>query len=182
LQKGQKASLGEVDRFRDAAHAASYLGLVPSTHQSGKRCYHGPITKEGHRQARALLVQAAHHVRIHPGPLGVFFRRVAKRRGYNVAVVATARKLVVIAWHMLKTNEPYRYAQPQTVEYKLEQLRVTATGGKRQRGYAKGTPRPVTYGSGQRVTRVRSLEQVCERTALPPPKGLATLPLAEQRM
>jgi transposase len=176
------AVLGEVDRFRDADHAASYLGLVPRTHQSGKRCYHGPITKEGHRQARALLVQAAHHVRLHPGPLGAFFRRVAKRRGYNVAVVATARKLVVIAWQMLKTNEPYRYAQPQTVEYKLEQLRVTATGEKRKRGYARGTPRPVTYGSGQRVTRVRSLGQVCERTALPPPKGLASLPLAEQRM
>ena len=104
--------------MRDAAHAASYLGLVPSTHQSGKRCYQGPITKQGHRQARALLVQAAHHVRIHPGPLGAFFRRVAKRRGYKVAVVAPARKLVVMAWHRLKTNEPYRSAQPQAVEYK----------------------------------------------------------------
>src|SRR4029453_18062116 len=82
------AVLGEVERFRDADHAASYLGLVPSTHQSGKHCYHGPITKQGHRQARALLVQAAHHVRTHPGPLGAFFRRVTKRRGYNVAVVA----------------------------------------------------------------------------------------------
>jgi hypothetical protein len=127
-------------------------------------------------------VQAAHHVRAHPGPLGAFFRQVAKRRGYNVAVVATARKLIVIAWHMLKTNEPYRYAQAQTVEYKLEQLRVTATGEKRKRGYAKGTPRPATYGSGQRVERIRSLGQVYERTALPPPKGLAALPLAEQRM
>jgi transposase len=133
--------LGEVERFHDADHAASYLGLVPSTHQSGKRCYHGPITKQGHRHARSLLVQAAHQVADHPGPLGAFFRRVAKRRGYNVAVVATVRKLVVIAWHMLKANEPYRYAQPQTVEYKLEQLRVTATGEKRKRGYAKGTPR-----------------------------------------
>ena len=89
---------------------------------------------------------------------------------------------MVIAWHMLKANEPYRYAQPQTVEAKLEQLRVTATGEKRKRGYAKGTPRPATYGSGQRVTRVRSLGQVCERIALPPPKGLAALPRAEQRM
>jgi len=176
------AVLGEVDRFRDADHAASYLGLVPTTHQSGKHCYHGPITKQGHRQARALLVQAAQHVRTHPGPLGVFFQRVAKRRGYNVAVVATARKLVVIAWHMLKANEPYRYAQPHTVEAKLEQLRVTATGEKRKRGYAKGTPRPATYGSGQRVQRIRSLHQVCERTALPPPKGVAALPLAERRM
>src|SRR4029450_5363438 len=98
------------------------------------------------------------------------------------AVLATARKLVVIAWQMLKSDEPYRYAQPQTVEYKLEQLRVTAAGEKRKRGYAKGTPRPATYGSGQRVERIRSLGQVCERTALPPPKGLAALPLAEQRV
>jgi transposase len=176
------AVLGEVARFRDADHAASYLGLVPTTHQSGKHCYHGPITKQGHRQARALLVQAAQHVRTHPGPLGAFFQRVAKRRGYNVAVVATARKLVVIAWQMLKANEPYRYAQPHTVEAKLEQLRVTATGEKRKRGYAKGTPRPATYGSGQRVQRIRSLRQVCERTALPPPKDLASLPRAERRM
>jgi len=60
--------------------------------------------------------------------------------------------------------------------------RVTATGEKRKRGYAKGTPRPATYGSGQRVQRIRSLHQVCERTALPPPKGVAALPLAERRM
>jgi hypothetical protein len=49
-------------------------------------------------------------------------------RAINVAVVATAQKLVVIAWQMLKAHEPYRYAQPQSVEYKLEQLHVTATG------------------------------------------------------
>jgi hypothetical protein len=35
---------------------------------------------------------------------------------------------MVIAWHMLKANELYRYAQPQTVDAKLEQLRVTANG------------------------------------------------------
>jgi hypothetical protein len=83
---------------------------------------------------------------------------------------------------MLKANEPYRYAQPQTVEYKLEQLRVRATGEKRTRGYAKGTPRPATYGSGQRVQRVRSLGEVCERVALPPPQGLEHLPPAERRL
>ena len=75
------AALGDVTRFRDGAHAASYLGLVPRTHQSASRCYQGAITKQGHRQARSLLVQAAHHVTQHPGPLGAFFRRVVKRRG-----------------------------------------------------------------------------------------------------
>ena len=176
------AALGDITRFRDGAHAASYLGLVPRTHQSASRCYQGPITKQGHRQARSLLVQAAQHARTHPGPLGASFRKLAKRRGYNKAVVATARKLVVIAWHMLTANEPYRYARPQTVEKKLERLRATATGEKRKRGYAKGTPRAATYGRGQQIQRVRSLPQVCDRVALPPPLPIAELPAGEIRM
>ena len=48
----------------------------------------------------------------HPGPLGHFFRRLKRRKGHNVAVVATARKLVTIAWHLLTKREPYRYAVP----------------------------------------------------------------------
>jgi hypothetical protein len=61
-----------------------------------------------------MLVQAAQRVGTHPGPVGAFFRRLSKRKNRSVAVVATARKLVVIAWHMLRNNEPYRYAQPAT--------------------------------------------------------------------
>jgi len=57
-----------------------------------------------------------------------------------------------------------------------------ATGEKRKRGYAKGTPRPATYGSGQRVQRVRSLGQVCERTTLPLPRTVDQLPAGEVRM
>ncbi len=100
------AAWGDVSRFRDGDHAASYLGLVPSTRQSGDRCYHGPITKAGNSHARWALVQAAHSVARHPGPLGHFFKKLAKKKNYNVAIVAAARKLVVIAWHMLTKNEP----------------------------------------------------------------------------
>ena len=66
--------------------------------------------------ARWMMVQAAQHLGLHRGPLGVFFRRLAKKKNRNVAVVATARKLVTIAWHMLTNNEPYRYAQAKTVQ------------------------------------------------------------------
>ena len=38
------AALGDLSRFLDADHAASYLGLVPSTKQSAARTTHGPIT------------------------------------------------------------------------------------------------------------------------------------------
>jgi len=122
------AAWGDFTRFPDADHAASYLGLSPSTKQSAEKCYHGPITKRGNSHARHMLVEAAQHLGKHPGPLGHFFRRLMKKKTRNVAVVAAARKLALIAWLMLKSNEPYRYAIPRTAETKLSKLRVKATG------------------------------------------------------
>jgi len=124
------SALGDVNRLPNADKAAAYLGLAPSTRQSGDHCYHGRITKQGASHARWLLVQAAQHLGNHRGPLGAFFRRLYKRKNRNVAVVACARKLVTIAWHMLTNNEPYRYAQPKTISAKLSSLRVRATGVK----------------------------------------------------
>ena len=82
------AAWGDVRRFADGDHAASYLGLVPSTKQSASQCYHGPITKRGNSHARWMLIEAAQHLDKHPGPLGCFFRRLMKKKTRNVAVVA----------------------------------------------------------------------------------------------
>ncbi|MFL6335529.1 MAG: IS110 family transposase [Pyrinomonadaceae bacterium] len=135
------AALGDASRFSDGDRAASSLGLVPRTRQSAARCYHGPITKCGSGHARAMLVQAAQHVGAHPGPLGAFFRRIARRKSRNVAVVATARKLVCIAWQMLATSEPYRYAQPRVTRAKLARLRCRGGGERRPTGMPKGVER-----------------------------------------
>lgn len=161
------ATLGDITRFPNPDKAAAYLGLVPSTYQSGDRCYHGKITKQGSCHARWLLVQAAQQVARHPGPLGVFFRRLAKRKNRNVAVVASARKLVTIAWHMLKNNEPYRYAQPKTVDAKLSRLRIKATGVKKKTGGNKGQKRSATYGSGVQTRAVKSVDAVYSEENLP---------------
>jgi hypothetical protein len=120
------AALGDLSRFRDGDHAASNLGLVPPTRQSGRNCRHGPITKAGCGLTRSMLVQAAQHAASHPGPVGAFFRRLRKKKSRSVAIVATARKLVTIAFLMLKNNEPYRYAKPQTVKAKLSEARRKA--------------------------------------------------------
>jgi hypothetical protein len=152
-------------RFADAEHATSYLGLTPSTRQSADHCYHGPSTKAGRSQARWMLVQAAHHVGNHPGPLGVFFRRLAKKKNYNVAVVATARKLAAIAWQMLQRNEPYRYAQPQSTQTKLAALRVKATGKRRTSGPRKGVKCQAELPGGSRT--IKPLGQVYAEENLP---------------
>jgi transposase len=176
------ATLGDIARFTDGAHAASYLGLVPSTKQSAATCYHGPITRQGNGHARAMLVQAAQRVGAHPGPIGAFFRRLSKRKNRSVAVVATARKLVVIAWHMLRNNEPYRYAQPATTHLKLARLRLKATGEKQKCGARPGTTRSTTYGSGEQTRQVPSLSEVLRNSALPPAKSVRQLAKGELRM
>ena len=171
------AAWGDVRRFPDGDHAASYLGLVPSTKQSAHNCYHGPITKRGNSQARWMLIEAAQHLGSNPGPLGHFFRRLKRKKNHNVAVVAAARKLAVIAWRMLITNEPYRYAISRTTETKLARLRVKATGERRRGGGPKGTKCKAKLPGGSRT--VKSLAGVCETENLPPPKPLSP---GEQRM
>jgi hypothetical protein len=175
------AALGDISRFRDGDHAASYLGLAPSTHQSGDHCYHGPITKRGNSKARWMLIQAAQHVASHPGPLGVFFRRLQKKKNRNVAVVATARKLVVIAWHILTHNEPYRYSLPRPTQDKLARLRIKATGKRRVGGTKKGEPRPANYGTGKTARRIPALPTVYQQEGLPPARSLDQLPKGEKQ-
>jgi transposase len=161
------AALGDVSRFPSPNHAAAYLGLVPRIKQSADKSYTGRITKAGSSQARWMLVQAAQSMRRHPGPLGAFFRKLARRKNHNVAVVATARKLVTIAWHMLTNNEPYRYATPRSTDEKLASLRVRATGEKRKTGSPKGTKPESKLGSGKTRT-IKSLDEVYTRQGLPP--------------
>ena len=169
--EGLLAAWGDFTRFPDADHAASYIGLVPCTKQSAEHCYHGPITKRGNSHARWMLIEAAQHLDKHPGPLGHFFRRLMKKKGRNVAVVAAARKLATIAWLMLMRNEPYRYAIPRSTETKLAKLRVKATGQRRKSGTPKGAKRQALLPGGGRT--IKSLAAICQSEGLPQPRELA---------
>jgi transposase len=175
------AALGDLSRFADGDHAASYLGLTPSVKQSANACHYGPISKRGASHARWLLTQAAQNMARQPGPLGVFFRRLAKRKCWNVAVCATARKLVSVAWLMLKNNEPYRYANPATTQQKLSRLRVAATGEVRKPEH-KGRRPGVKNGASPPSRLTPSLGQVCLQEGLPPIHGFEELPAGEQRI
>ena len=160
------AAIGDVARFPNAKKLAAYLGLNPSTRQSGPHCYHGPITKQGNAHARWLLVQAAQHLGQYRGPLGQSMRRIIQRKNRSVAVVACARKLAVLLWHVLTSGEPFRYAPPKSLEAKYSRLRVRATGQRHRGGVAKGTPRPAQYGHG-RTRGMPSLPQVLAKNDLP---------------
>ena len=175
------AALGDISRFKNADKAASYIGLTPSTRQSAYKCYNGHITKQGNSNARWMLIQAAQTIRRHDGPIGNFYRRIATKKGNNIAVVAAARKLVVYAWHMIKNNEPYRFSKPKPTLVKLAKLRILATGVQRKKGSAKGKPRSKNYGTGKHMRILHSISDVCAREGLPEPTTFEDLSTGEQR-
>jgi len=96
------AAVGDFTRFRTPEKLVAYLGLNPRVRQSGGQpASHGRITKAGSAHARGMLVEAAWSASKAPGPLRAFYQRVAARRGMQVAVVAAARKLTVLCWHLI---------------------------------------------------------------------------------
>ena len=98
---------------------------------------HGRIAKQGRAHARGMLVEAAWVAVKTPGPLRAFYERVRARRGMQIAVVATARKLAVLCWHMITRREDYAFARPSLTAKKLRALELKA-GVPSRRGQ-KGT-------------------------------------------
>lgn len=128
------AAIGDPRRFPSARQLVSYLGLDPRVRQSGSEpARHGRISKQGPGETRHVLVEAAWHAARTTGPLRAFHERIAVRRGRNVATVAVARKLAVIAWHMLSRGEDYAFARPSLTREKIRKLELL-TGAERRKG------------------------------------------------
>jgi transposase len=100
-------TLGDVSRFPRGKQVASYLGLAPREYSSGEHQRLGPITKQGNRFLRMLLVEAAQvAVRCDPQMRNEYLHRChSKPKG--VAKVAAARKLAIRLYWMLRTQKPY---------------------------------------------------------------------------
>ncbi len=134
------AAIGEIGRFSSPEKLVSYFGLNPRVRQSGdKAAYHGRITKQGRSHAQAMLVEAAWSVSRTPGPLRAFFWRIREKRGYQIAAVATARKLTVVVWHMLSRGEEYVWSRPALLDWKLRKLELTVGYPSHRGGRTKGS-------------------------------------------
>jgi len=129
------AQVGEIDRFPSPKQLVGYLGLDPRVRQSGNgAAFTGRISKEGSVLVRHVMVEAAHSAIRTPGPLRAFHERVRARRGHAVAIVATARKMVTLFWHLLTRSEDYRHALELPTKKKLRQVELLAGAGRRPAG------------------------------------------------
>ncbi len=125
------AAIGDITRFPSAKHLVGYSGLGASVHASGQTYQTGRITKQGRRDMRGALIEAAWMaVQFHPS-WKAQFERLAARIGKGKAIVAIARKLLVVIWHVLTEQVADRRAETPAVARKF--LRWGRTVGKERR-------------------------------------------------
>jgi transposase len=75
---------------------------------------------------RAALVEASWSAVRNPGPLRAFYQRIRARRGHQVAITATARKLACLFWVLLWRQQDYAFGQPSLTAKKLRRLELMA--------------------------------------------------------
>ncbi len=93
--------------FADGKTVASYIGMIPSEHSSGRRQRLGAMSKEGNALVRYLWCEAAMHAVGRDPELQRFYRRKLIQKGLGKARVAAARKLGIRLWIMLRDEIDY---------------------------------------------------------------------------
>lgn len=114
------AAIGDITRFPSAKKLVGYSGLGASVHVSGQTHHTGPITKQGRRELRTVLVEAAWSAVAHHPYWRAEFERLVSGLGKGKAIVAIARKLLVVVWHVLTKQVADRHADVAMVTRKLQ--------------------------------------------------------------
>jgi transposase len=108
------AEIGDVTRFRTAAHLCSWAGLTPRHRESDVKVVRGHVTKQGSRQLRWAVIEA-----IQRAPAGsvagaardaIIARRGGQAR--NIAKVAAARRLLALVYYGLRDGQIRCLAAP----------------------------------------------------------------------
>jgi transposase len=115
--------VGDAKRFPTAKQLVSYAGLDPRVHQSDERSHHGTVSKGGRSQLRWLMVEVAWaHVAAGGPEAGIYHRLVKQGKPKGVAIVALARRLLILAYCLLCREENYRGLDVARYEGKLTRL------------------------------------------------------------
>jgi transposase len=167
------SAVGDIKRFPTSKQLVGYSGLGASLHQSGETNYSGHITKQGRKELRYALVEAAWSAVTSSPYWRELYQKLSHRMSANKAIVAIARHLLVAVWHVLTERAADCRADPDMVASKLMiwswKLNDVQRGGLTSRQF-------VRYGLmrlkiGQEIAHVKrqgnrpiaSVEEVLER-------------------
>jgi len=104
-----RAWTDDINRFESEKKYCSYAGLAPWVQNSNEAVHHGRITKRGPEELRTALVQVVMGIRRMKEKTLAWrlmerYEAMKKHKGSGKAIIAMARKLAVIIWHMLSED------------------------------------------------------------------------------
>ena len=108
------ATVTDASAFRSGRDFAAWIGLVPRQDSTGGKQKLGPISKQGDRYMRRILVVGAHSVlrRAKQSPEKYpWLTQLLARRPFKVVAVALANKMARVAWALLAHGGTYRAPQ-----------------------------------------------------------------------
>ena len=151
-------------------------------HESGQKHQDKGITKAGRKELRWALVEAARTaVRLDPFWQEKYAKRCVRMPKHK-ALVAVARKMLEVVWHVLTKREARRASRPETLGYKMLRwawmLSPEAMAGMTRPQFAKygllrlgvGQDLEWVFGGGQRRKVAPKEEVLALKPGWQPPK------------
>jgi len=105
------STVTDPNAFRSGRDLAAWIGLVPRQDSTGGKQKLGPISKQGDRYLRRILVVGAHAVlrrAKHNPEKYPWLTQLLARRPFKVVAIALANKLARVAWALLASGGRYR--------------------------------------------------------------------------
>jgi transposase len=120
------AYLGDGSRFSKAGQGANYGGLAPRVDCSGETERYGSIARyQFCHPIRGIVLEGVWaRVRSGQGPLFAKFTSLAERMSRRKSAVAVVRKMVTLAWLLMKRREYYHGMSKEGLEKKLGYYKV----------------------------------------------------------
>jgi transposase len=115
----------DVSKWETEKHFSSWLALCPGTDISGGKVLSKRSRRSANRASAAFRI-AASTLSSSKTALGAFYRRIKGRKGPAQAVTATAHKIAVIFYSMLKYGTEYVEAGQAAYEEKYQSRRLKA--------------------------------------------------------
>jgi len=127
--------------FPTAQHICSWAGLAPGNHESAGKKKNQRVT-QGNNYLKTILCEVAWVIAAHKKQyLSGWYWRLKQRTDSKRAIIALARKLLVIIYTMLKTNQPFNEQKFLERKEITDRKRVNRMVGELTRlGYVVSTP------------------------------------------
>jgi transposase len=110
----------DMSRFESSKHLTSWAGLSPGKNESAGKKKRGK-TRKGNKTLKKTLVQCGRAAANSKNTyLNAMYRRIAARRGKNIACVAVGRSILEICYYMIRDKTSFRELGP---DYFIERNR-----------------------------------------------------------